>query len=191
MNSLKNPKKFWSVLLLLSALVLLNHCGTQTGSGLVAVEFKSYNSSLIRLLNPPRATDIKLCFKRIRFKTEGESTSSNSENDPDNIDFEIGEVTLTNSGTTLGNVNLASGTYKRVEFDLHKDCASGKSVSFTNSSNTYNTEDKITVKFEGTFNLSAANQTLSLGLQNIIDALNGVTNSNAIKDAIENVSGDF
>lgn len=190
MNSLKNPKKFWSVLLLLSALILLNHCGTQTGSGLVAVEFKSYNSTLIQLSNPRAVTSVELCFKRIRFKIEGESSSSNSDNDPDNIDFAIGAVTLSSNGTTLGNVNLQQGSYKRVEFDFHNDCSFG-SVRVANSSGTFSTNDKITAKFEGTFNLSTANQTLSLGLQNIITALNGVTNSNDIKDAIENVSGDF
>lgn len=168
----------------------INSCGTQTGSGLVAIELKSYNAPNLAAVSPKSVSNIKLCFKRLRFKTEGENTSSNHDEDPDNVDFALGPVTLSPAGTSLGNINLGQGTYTRVEFDLDHNCSFG-AIEVTNSAGTFRTPETTTLKFEGTFNMLTTNKTLALGIQNIIGALDTVTNSDDIKDAVEAATGDF
>lgn len=170
--------------------LFLSSCGTQTGSGLVALEFKSYGARNSAIASAQIVTSVKFCFKRLRFKTEGENTSSNHDEDPDNVDFSLGPVTLSPSGTNLGNINLGQGTYKRVEFDLDHNCSFG-AIEVTNSHGTFSTPETTTLKFEGSFNMLNANETLALGIQNIIVALDTVTNSNNIKDIVEAATGDF
>lgn len=158
--------------------------GTSTGNPLVSLKFKAFNSTLA-------LSNVKFCFKRIRFKMSGESTSTDPTQDSDNLDFYLGEVNISNLGTTLDDVSLPLGTYSRVEFDLEDKCPSGKSVQLTNFNGTYSTDDRITIKFEGTFVHSGTNETLELGIQQITSALNTVTSDNNIRSKAEGVSGDF
>lgn len=166
-----------SVLFIATACTLLG-CGSD---GNVTLKLGTYNAS--RALS---ATT--LCFKRLRFKMSSETTSSDVTSDSDNVDFTPGEITLSDSGTNLGATTIPEGTYERLEFDLERDgsgCTSGKSVQITNASGTFSTTDRVTIKFEGTFTATSSNKVLELGVQNIVNALNAVTNSNNIKDDLE------
>ncbi len=166
-----------SAVFIATALTLLG-CGSD---GNVTIKLGTYNGS--RALS---ATT--LCFKRLRFKMSSEATDSDVTKDSDNVDFTPGEITLSDSGTNIGATTIPEGTYQRLEFDLERDgtgCTSGKSVQLTNSSGTFSTTDRVTIKFEGTFTATGSNKVLELGVQNIVDALNAITNSNNIKDDLE------
>ena len=62
-------------------------------------------------------TSSKFCLKRLRFKQNDVATNSGT----DNIDFTPGLVTLSATGSTIGNITLPVGTYKRVEFDIEEE----------------------------------------------------------------------
>lgn len=180
LQCLKKITFIWGILFFTSG------CGTQTGNGVVTVEFSAYSAgALARLGLPPKSvTSVKMCFKRLRFK----ATSTSGE---DNIDLPLGEVTLDSSGTSLSQVTIPSGTYTRIEFDLNKDCASGKSLQIENSSGTFTTESTTTIKFDGTFTMTQSHRVLSLGIQNIINKLNEVNSNGQLKDKAEEASGSF
>ncbi|WP_374075615.1 hypothetical protein [Bdellovibrio bacteriovorus] len=133
-------------------------------------------------------SSLKMCFKRLRFKMADEGTAA-PETAEDNIDFPIGEVTITSAGASLGTISLPPGTYKRVEFDLESDCASGKSLQLTNNNGSFSTDQRITIKFSGTFDANA-DGTLTLGVQTILDQLNSYNGAD-LKVAAEAVSGEL
>lgn len=181
-------------LLILTSSLFLNRCGTREGNGLVTIDFQGYSQSAWFFLVKPAyasVSSVTFCFKRLRFKPEGKGTSSNPEQDPDNVDFSIGEKTISPTGTSLGSISLPAGTYKRIEFDLENKCSSGKSIQVSNSSGNFNTNERITIKFEGTFTMSQADKRLSLSTQSIINVLDGVTSNSEIRTKAESASGSF
>lgn len=133
---------------------------------------------------------LSFCFKRLRFK-KADTSTSDPDNSEDNIDFEVGEIDLTNAGTLLGEIELEEGTYKRLEFDLNDNCSSGLSVDLNNDNSDFTSTDRITIKFSGTFTASGSNKTLSLGVQHIIDALGSYNGSPSLKDKLEGLSGSL
>ena len=135
-------------------------------------------------------SSLKFCFKRLRFKQNLEDTV-----DPtveDNIDLDLGQVTISDSGTLLGQVEVPEGEYKRVEFDLEEDCDDTvkNSLDLINDSGTHSSTDRITIKFEGTF-IVDGEETLELGVQNIMSAANAYDGTGSLKDALEAVSGNL
>ncbi len=171
-------------------------CGTQEASPQVSLVFANYTARnmLMELLIPSAYAAVssgKMCFKRVRFKTAGEATGADPSVDEDNIDFSPGEVSIATTSTELGDVTVPAGTYERIEFDLEKDCpggVSGKSISFTNASGSFSSQDRISIKFEGTFEAALSGQQVTLGIQAIVDALNSVTADAQIKSALESAS---
>ncbi|MEK6578253.1 MAG: hypothetical protein AABZ55_03425 [Bdellovibrionota bacterium] len=135
-------------------------------------------------------SQIKMCFKRLRFKQEGQSTSSDPSLDQDNVDLALGLVTLSTTGTDLQSVDIPSGIYKRVEFDLEDGCGVGYSL-YVDNAGIYQTTDRITVKFSGSFDSKASGGVLSMSVQSVITALSGVTNGNQLKNSAEGASGSF
>ncbi len=157
------------------------------------------NASVMVKMSPAAAgaaltavSDAKLCFKRLRFKLADEVTADPATNS-DNIDFNIGEKTLGSADTDLGTISLAPNTYKRVEFDLEKDC-NGYSVKFTNANGTFMTDQRLTIKFKGVFTVDEATETVKLGIAAVMTALDGIPSGagdKEIKEALDNVSGTF
>jgi hypothetical protein len=150
------------------------------------------NSPLFwKLFGPKEAqaavTTLKMCFKRLRIKPVDED-SADPAADSANVDFELGEVTVSNAGTSLGTISVPEGEYRRIEFDLESNCASGKSLQLTNANGTFSTNERITIKFSGVFNADA-DGVLNLGVQNILDALNSYTAPASLRDTAEAVSG--
>lgn len=136
-------------------------------------------------------SDLKFCFKRLRFKKDLPDGVVDATED--NIDIELGEVQITSSGLDLGTVSVPADTYKRVEFDLERDCVVGStqnSVSLINDFGTYNSTDRITIKFDGTFIVDGA-ESVVLDVQNIMDAANSYDGTGTLKDALEAVSGNL
>lgn len=133
-------------------------------------------------------SDLRLCFKRLRFKKDLSATL-----DPllseDNVDLILGEVAISSAGTALASVNVPEGTYYRVEFDLEPECAAN-SVNLSNDFGVFTSGERITIKFEGTFVVNGA-ETLILGTQNILNAANAYNGVGSLRDALENVSGDL
>ncbi|MFZ8934554.1 MAG: hypothetical protein ACO2ZP_11715 [Bacteriovoracaceae bacterium] len=172
--------------------------GTTTGNPQTSVQIKTdvYNASpivsrIFRLLIPTAFADItsiNFCFKRIRFKLQDQDTSDPT-NDEDNIDFEIGDINISSGGNTLGTINVPTGTYERIEFDLEDKCGSSRSVEVQKLSGTFSTTDRITIKFRGTINVSDG--VVVLDVQNIVNALNNTTSSIDIKDNLEAVFGSY
>ena len=164
---------------LLTLMVALGGCG----KGTTTLKFASYSRAPLTA---------KLCLKRLRFKTGDSDTSTTN----GNVDFSAGQITLTSTGTTIGDITLPAGTYKRVEFDMEKDCLNTgalNSVEGTTSASAAFTSDKtITIKFLGTFEATSSAKTLEMGVQNIATALNGLTGGSSaddVKTALEAVSG--
>jgi len=171
--------------------------GTSTGNGLVQLEIGSYNQLAWyeRLIPAAHATvsSVTFCFKRVRFKANSVD-SADPANDASNVDFEIGQVTLSPSGTTLGSVSIPKGTYSRVEFDLEDNCGTATSVQVSNSNTggPFTSGSRITIKFEGTFIADEASERLQLGVQAMINALNTVTASGSqVKTSLEAASGSM
>lgn len=188
-----------TLLLILSLSVFLFSCGgTTTGNPLSEpVNVRMVDQQPFALLKRSwdllfipeahaAATQVKFCFKRLRFKPDSSTSGSN-------YDLTLGEIELDPAGTNLVTVNVPRGIYGRIEFDLENECdgTPGKpSVSFVNGVTTYSTQDHITIKFEGTFEVSAAS-TVTLDVDLLLDALDGVTNDGDIKTSLEAVTGDF
>jgi len=178
---------------LLLAIGLVTGCGpggTTTGNPLITLKSAPYSTGFARFGLPfiseahAAVSSLNLCFKRLRFKTTSNSDTM------ENYDFNPGMVALSASGNTLGAITLPNGTYRRVEFDLESGCGTDQSVSFWNDS-PFSTSDRITVRFDGEFTVSGENSTLTLDFQPLVTALNTITNSNQISDALEAVSGSF
>lgn len=183
------------VALILTPALLASCGGTTTGNPVVTLKVAPYSPSFaswFSLITPAYAavSDLKLCFKRLRFKPTYDGQSDGDSGDSTNFDFEIGEITLSSAGSTLGSITLPAGTYRRIEFDLHDQCASGKSVQVANSQagSPFSTNSSITIKFEGTFAAEGSEQTLSLQFQSLVSALNTVTSDGLIKSSLENAS---
>lgn len=131
-------------------------------------------------------SNTKFCFKRLRIKPDSSSTVGD-------IELSLGQVDIDPAGTSLITVRVAEGTYRRVEFDLDKECdgVPGKpSVLFTNGNGTFSTLDTMTIRFDGAYTVSATG-TLTLDIDALLDALDLVTANNQIKTSLENAPGDF
>ena len=120
----------------------------------VSVSFGTYSTAsynpmdLIIPKSYAAVSDLKFCFKRLRFKQDLADTV-----DPaleDNIDLELGQVSISTTGTLLGTVQVPEGTYRRVEFDLESDCdgTTKNSVDLISDSYSGASTDRITIKFE-------------------------------------------
>lgn len=132
-------------------------------------------------------SDLKLCFKRLRFKK-----SITDIDDPlvdENVDLNLGQVTLSGAGTTLSVVNLPADTYYRVEFDLEPTCA-GKSVELSNTFGVFSSTESMKIKFDGVF-LVDGSETLQLGVQDILNAANGYNGTGSIRTTLQSVSGNL
>lgn len=160
--------------------------GTSTGNPVVAVQFKSYAAMNVQssdpLVEPLAVSNLKMCFKRLRFKPVAGLV--------ENIDLILDEMNIVTSGTLVATASVPPGTYSRVEFDLDPHCVSGKSVQVTNSAGSFTTNQTITIRFDGTLVLSAS-QNLNLDIQSIITALNTATSDADIKIKAESVGGAF
>lgn len=135
-------------------------------------------------------SDLKFCFKRLRFKRD---LPEGVESTDDNVDLELGEQQISSSGLNLGTVSVPADTYKRIEFDLESDCVAGQtlnSVSLVNDFGTYSSGSTITIKFDGTFVVDGA-ESVNLDVQNIMDAANAYDGTGTLKDALEAVSGNL
>jgi hypothetical protein len=168
--------------------------GTATGNPLVDLKIEAYNSTLVSRktdIQPLGIDSLTLCFKRLRFKQSEESSNPDPSADNDNLNFYLGDVTISNLGTDLKGVLLPLGTYSRVEFDLDSSCSSGKSIQLTNATGSFSTSQDITIKFEGTFTRISSGQVLGLDIQKIVSSLNSVTSDSDIRSKAEASSGQF
>lgn len=169
-----------------------NQSSTETAT--VSMQMGTYTTAKsfwLELLLPKAhasVSNLKFCFKRLRFKTALEDTV-NPETAEDNIDFNLGEVTIDSQGTYLSDIVVPKGIYKRVEFDLESDCVGGNSVQLVNSNGGYSTTDRITIKYEGEL-IVDGDGTLTLDTQPILDAMNSFNGSGStLKDTLEAVTG--
>lgn len=167
--------------------------GTTTGNPVtVNMEDKQpfawLKKSLDALISPARAatSNIKFCFKRLRFKPDSVTNGSN-------FDLFLGQVDIDPSGTNLLTVSVPSGVYQRIEFDLDKECdgvLNKPSVSFTNNNGSFSTLDHTTIKFDGNFVVDGS-ETITLNIDALIDNLELVNGDTQIKTALESATGDF
>jgi hypothetical protein len=183
------------VSIFLSVVVLVAGCsqqeGTTTGNPIVSISLSGHVSSASMKVSTLAVSSLTYCFKRLRFKLDGETTDADPSVDEDNVDLDLGEVTITGSEQDLVAVEVPPGTYKRVEFDLEDHCTSGKSLQVTNGSGSFSTDERITIKFEGTFVVSESDVELPISMQAIIDELDAVTADNQVKTRAEAASGTF
>ena len=132
-------------------------------------------------------SDLRFCFKRMRFKT-----SITDIDDPlvdENVDLDLGQISISAAGTNLGVVNVPPDTYYRVEFDLEPACA-GMSVNLSNDFGVYSSAQGVKIKFDGVFIVNGS-ETLNLGVQDILNAANAYNGIGTLKDRLESVSGNL
>lgn len=165
------------------------------GTHQIAVQFGSYTTAkhkILRLLLPEAnaaVSTLKMCFKRLRFKTADDpSVTADPAVDNDNVDFNLGLVDISSGSTALGVITLPAGNYTRLEFDLENSCVGGNSITLVNGNGSYASTDRITIKFEGNFSANA-DGTLTLGVQQILTALNSYNGAGTLKTAAESISG--
>lgn len=132
-------------------------------------------------------SDFKICFKRLRFKKN--ITDIDDPALDENVDLNLGQVSISNAGTALSIVNIPADTYYRVEFDLEPTCA-GKSVQLANSFGVFSSTESMKIKFDGVF-LVDGSETLQLGVQDILNAANGYNGVGSLRTALESVSGNL
>lgn len=195
-NTQKRVRASLATLLAMS-LIPMSGC-SKAEESTVNIQFGTYtasNSFLPDFLVPSAhaaLSNAKFCFKRLRFKKADVAEESAE----DNVDFTPGQVTLTSTGTTIGEIKLPTATYVRVEFDLEANCVAGASnaVEGTNSNGTFSSTSNTKIVFRGRFDASEAQETLTLGVTSIISALNQLPNGasgNTVRDALENAGGTF
>jgi hypothetical protein len=168
--------------------LLLSACsvdGTSTGNPAVSMRFESYDASSAKVsaMSGP-ISNVKLCFKRLRLKTESSDTSTDS-----NIDFDLGEISLNPSGTDLTMLQVPQGTYRRLEMDLDSSCSSGQSVQLTNSAGSFQSNDSISIRFEGEITITSTSSDLPLAIQAIINQMKTITSNAEVKTKMESVAG--
>jgi hypothetical protein len=176
------------------AIAALSGCGgTSTGNPQISIEYGTYTArNWIDVLIPSAyavTSNIKLCFKRLRFVPD----SSGSGGSSGNQEFYPGEVTLFPTGGSIGTTTVPAGLYKALEFDFEPNCpgsTSGRSVqvSNSNSGSPFTSTSTVTVKFEGSFQALENGQVLRLAFDNIVAALDQVTSDADIKTRLENAS---
>lgn len=187
-------KKIIILIFISLTLISCGEGGTTTGNPIkVQMSFNSYNNSFARVISNlfikqahADLTELRLCFKRVRFKT----TSSSSAGD---IELELGEVSINQEGTDLGEVEISDTTYRRIEFDIDKNCddTSKPSIQIMNDNGTFTSDDHITIKFEGEFKPSDDGD-LDMYVQNIVDSVKNYQLSDGeLKEVLEEVSGSF
>lgn len=186
---------------ILGGMVGFHGCGTTVGNPVVTIGIDSYSPSAggrelfpFSFLIPSAYAsigEVKLCFKRIRFKPDEKSTSEDVDADLDNLDFQIGEVTLSPGGTKLGSLVVPSGDYRRIEFDFKRDCSSGYSVQVTNGNGSFKTNETISVRFKGNFVVDSTDREITLKIQSILQQLENVTSDSEIKKKAEGAEGSF
>jgi hypothetical protein len=190
-------------ILILISLLSLSSCGvggggTTTGnplttvrmldkSNIVASIMKKMSESLIPSAYA-NVSSISMCFKRLRFKPV-----ETTEEEAENVDLTLGQVTINPAGTNLVTVSIPEGNYRRIEFDLEPDCGgtTQPSVRFTKSNNvTLSTSERLTIKFDGNYVVSE-DGTLDLDIDKIITGMDAISSSENIKDDLEAITGDF
>lgn len=194
-----------NLFLILIASILLFSCkGSDDASPVgakhnVQINLSSYSVTSFSPLDLifPKAhaavSNLKFCFKRLRFKLS-QSTTTNHSGSSDNIDITPGYIDISSSGASIVNVPVLAGTYTRVEFDLERDCdgSTKNSTDLTNTNGTYTSTDRITIKFDGSFTVDGS-KSVSLGIQNILDQANSFDNLGGVslKESLESVSGNL
>jgi hypothetical protein len=192
-----------SKILLILMLVFFESCGSQkedtgggttTGNPSINLKFSSFDALLVhqKILNHiginvahASVNSLHFCFKRLRFKASDSDVG-------EDIDAEIGRLEIDPAGTFLSNIKISEGTYRRIEFDLEKDCEGGSShsVDLVTDQGTFTTDDSLTIKFEGEIKISKDGN-LNMDVQTFIDALDTVNDGANIKDTLEALSGSF
>lgn len=188
----------WTLSLAGAAIVLLSGCGKESNPRIaIAMSNTTAQNRFINFLLPSAyatVTDTTMCFKRLRFKLDSNSTEENGGSH--NIDFTPGEVSLASSWIYLGEVTVPAGNYRRVEFDIEKNCgssSSGKSISFTNNYGQFWSDQTVNIIFEGDFEASRSGQQLNLNTLTIINALDNVMSLSDVKPTLldARVKGSF
>jgi len=185
---------------ILASFLILSSCGpTTTGNPVTApVTVRMEDQQAFALIKKawdsiiPSAfstvSNVKFCFKRLRFKPDSNTSGSD-------FDVNLGEVDINPNGTNLLTVAVPIGTYRRIEFDLENECdgtPDTPSVTVTNLNGTFTTLDHVTIKFEGSYTVSQSG-TLSLDVDSLFDALDTIASGNDIKTVLEaeTTIGDF
>ncbi len=175
-----------------------NTDNTTIGNPFVSLKIAPYSAPLAaNKLSPFAVASLQFCVKRLRFKTELEGTNTNPELDEDNIEINLGLLNINPTGTTVTEVQVPPGIYSRIEFDLEADCNGNLSPSvYLDNDNDmgipFETQDNIKIEFNGLINLNNSS-TINLFVDRLIQALDLVTDSNNIKDTLEDINneGDF
>jgi hypothetical protein len=101
-----------------------------------------------------------------------------------------GEVSVSQSKTSLSSLEIPEGDYDRIELQLSSACASQKSIQVTNTHGSYSAADSVTLKFNGAFGAAVgATRIVNLEIQPIVTQLSTVSSDSQVKSAAESATG--
>ena len=166
--------------------------GTETGDPGFTTRFSSFSDSQATWVDfiLPKAfaavTTVQMCIHQIRFKAD------NSSDDPgENANISVGFIELNSSGTDLGDLSVAPGSYRRVDIMLKDECGEGFGLSVTNDSGSYQLESPKILRFEGDFEVTLGGDDLVLNIPNFINFFDSVTSDADLEGGVESVIGTF
>ncbi len=180
---------------LVSLMLLGQSCGpskgTETGDPGVEIYLSSYSesqgSTMLDLFVPKAlatVSNVSMCFHQIRFKKDPSSS------DPgENVNLSAGFSQWSPAGTSLGIFDIPPGDYQRVDLFLKDECGEDLSLSIVNDNGTFTASSPITLRFRGSFTISADSASLGLVVSPMVGFFNGVTSNDQLKPGIENIEG--
>jgi PBP1b-binding outer membrane lipoprotein LpoB len=118
------------IAIILTAIIFFVACKKDDEQGSVKVTFKGVNTTLKNAsANDIKITDFKLSFRDVEFKLD--ESNLNAEEVQFRGSYDVDLMSSTNAlSQTIGNIDVADGTYKVLRFKMHKSTVSFMTVRY-------------------------------------------------------------
>ncbi len=165
--------------------------GTETGDPSLRIEFSAYNqTSLLEKLILPRAyaavAGAQMCVHQIRMFKKQPSPGAGV------VVVDVnGLITLSPSGTLIGEFEIESAVYQRVDIMVKDECGVGLSIQVQNDSGTFTGTLPKILRFNGEFEVKNENERLVLDIVPFINFFDTVTSDAELGAGVENIESQF
>ncbi|MEQ1875455.1 MAG: hypothetical protein ABL958_02335 [Bdellovibrionia bacterium] len=171
--------KYWGIFGIALLIVVYNNCANSidlrgtTGGNPVSVEvaFAPYGQGSAE-------HDLKVCLSDVILNETSVAVSSRS-------------LQIRPEGTSVAQFNLSPGEYSSLKLKFSPSCLSAGSVRVVNAQGTFETQDSVTLSFEGRVSADVQALQISLEIQDIINALEAVQQVAEIKSNTESLTESF
>lgn len=148
--------------------------GTTVGNGKLSLMFAPFDE------NATSVTHLNMCIKRFRMKSDANSAS---------VDLNLGKVQIKSKGTDLGEINIPSGWYKRIELELEPQCGPGGTnsveVKIGTGDNWFKSTEAIKMRFDGDFHFDSSSNQVGIIIDGVLQRLGTITSDADIKTKVE------